>query len=75
MIRRSVKDMRHAEFTSLFLDENQLITNKNQFIFIGAASDVAWRQDRIFDPLWTPHYHYVAPGSSLSHWRLKANGS
>lgn len=43
MIRRSVKDMRHAEFTSLLLDQIQLITNQTK-LFISAVSDVVWRQ-------------------------------
>lgn len=43
MIRRSVKDMRHAEFTSLLLDQIQSITNQTK-LFISAVSDVVWRQ-------------------------------
>lgn len=44
MIRRSVKDMRHAECTSLLLDEIQTITNQTKQ-FISAASGVVWRQE------------------------------
>lgn len=59
MIRRSVKDMRHAEFTSLLLDQIQQITNQTK-LFISAASGVVWRQELFHDPFWTPLSHYVA---------------
>lgn len=56
--RRSVKDMRHAEFTSLSLDLIKLITNRTK-LFISAASGAVWRQECTHDPFWTPLSCYV----------------
>lgn len=54
IIRRSVKDMRHAEFTSLSSDQIQPITNQ-----ASAASGVVRRQESTHDPVWTPLSHYA----------------
>lgn len=73
IIRRSVKDVRHAEFTSLLSDKIQPITNQAK-LFISAASGVVRREERPHDPFWTSQSHYVELDSASYTANSKLTG-